>query len=74
MQPVTDAPSTAVIQDISLVRGGLFFRLQQALGLILPNQWNLGRRIAVLIAITWLPLLAITAILSVTALRSLLTD
>jgi len=74
MHAVIDPPSTAAPADISLVRGGLFYRLQQAVGLIRPNQWSLGRRSAVLIAIGWLPLLAITALLNPTALRSLLAD
>ena len=59
MQAFTDTPSTAILPDISLVRGGGFYRLQQALGLL---RWNLGRRAFALIAIGWLPLLAITAL------------
>ena len=74
MHATTNLPSTGALADISLVRGGLFYRLQQAVGLIRPNQWNLGRRIAVLIGIGWLPLLAITALLNAAALPSLLTD
>lgn len=60
MQAVTSPPSSAARQDISLVRGGLFFRFQQAVGLIRADQWNLGPRSAALIVICWLPLLAIT--------------
>jgi hypothetical protein len=47
--------------EASFVRGGPFYRAQQALGLIHPNKWNLGRRIAVVIVITWLPLFVLTA-------------
>jgi len=36
--------------EASFVRGGPFYRAQQALGLIHPNKWNLGRRIAVVIS------------------------
>lgn len=74
MHAVIDPRVMAVPADISLVRGGPFFRFQQAVGLIRPNQWNIGGRSAVLIAIAWLPLLAITALLNPAALRSLLAD
>ena len=47
-QAVPSAPA-----EVSLVRGGPFYRAQQAVGLIRPNQWNLGRRIAVVIAVGW---------------------
>jgi hypothetical protein len=55
-----DPPFTAAPAEISLAREGPFYRAQQAVGLIRPNQWNLGRRIAVLTAIGWLPLFLIT--------------
>jgi hypothetical protein len=74
MHAFMDPPLTAAPADISLVRGGPFFRFQRAVGLIRPNQWNLGRRSVVLIAICGLPLLAITALLNPAGLRSLLTD
>ena len=60
--------------EVSFVRGGPFYRAQQALGLIHPNKWNLGRRIAVVIVITWLPLLVLTALLNLQGLNSLLRD
>lgn len=60
--------------EVSFVRGGPFYRAQQALGLIRSNRWNLGRRIAVLIVITWLPLLVLTALLNFHGLNSLLRD
>jgi hypothetical protein len=47
--------------EVSFVRGGPFYRAQQALGLIHANKWNLGRRAAVVIVITWLPLIVLTA-------------
>jgi len=47
---------------------------QQAVGLIRPNKWNLGRRIAVLIVITWLPLLVLTTLLNFQGWDSLLKD
>ena len=70
----TDPRFIAAPAESSLVRGGPFYRFQQAVGLIHPNQWNLGRRIAVLIAISWLPLIAITALLNSGVVHSLLTD
>jgi hypothetical protein len=68
-QPFTSAPA-----ESSLVRGGPFYRAQRALGLIRPTQWNLGRRIPVLLAIGWLPLFLLTALLNPRGLHSLLTD
>jgi hypothetical protein len=60
--------------EVSLVRGGPFYRAQQALGLIRPNQWNLGRRIAVVIAVGWLPLFLITALFNFEGLESLIRE
>ena len=67
------SPSTVSVDD-SMVRGGPFYRVQRATGLIGANQWNLARRIVVLLAISWLPLLLITAITNPDALLSLLKD
>jgi hypothetical protein len=70
-----DSPSTHAHHDeVSFVRGGPFYRLQQALGLVRPGQWNAGRRIAVLIAIGWLPLLLITLFLHRRGLPSFLAS
>ena len=41
--------------------GGPFYRIQRAVGLIRPDHWNIGRRVAVLIAVGWLPLFLTTA-------------
>jgi hypothetical protein len=68
-----DAPST-VAPEISLVRGGPFYRAQQAVGLIRANRWDLSRRIAVLVGIGWLPLFLITAFTNPKGLYSLLAD
>lgn len=64
----------APVTSESLIRGGPFYRAQQAIGLIRANRWDLGRRIAVLIGIAWVPLFLITAFSNPTGLRSLLTD
>jgi hypothetical protein len=56
--------------EVSFIRGGPFFRLQLTLRLIGPNQWNFTRRILILIAIGWLPLLMITVALNPEGLSS----
>jgi hypothetical protein len=67
--PLKDAPS-----EFSLTRGGPFFRFQQGIGLIRVDGWNLGSRIALFIAITWLPLILLTLFLNPKALLSVLMD
>jgi hypothetical protein len=74
MDAKTNQPSTAPQQDISLVRGGPFYRAQRAFGLIRPGQWNLGRRITLFVAIGWLPLFLITILLNPGGLHSLIRD
>ena len=74
MNPNGGDPSTAVRDELSLVRGGPFYRLQRSVGLIHPDRWNLARRIAVLLVIGLLPVIVITAISNPSGLRSLLTD
>src|ERR1035437_4355343 len=71
---VGDIPRAAARAEFSLVRGGPFYRLLQAVGLIHPQQWNLGRRIAALLAIAWAPLVVITAVSNRAGLHSLLLD
>jgi hypothetical protein len=67
-------PFDSVSADVSVVRGGPFYRVQRAIGLIGANQWYLARRIVVLLAISWLPLFLITAITNPDFLLSLLKD
>jgi len=66
--------STQVPTDVSLVRGGPFHRLQQALGLLGPNRWNLTRRIIFFIAISWLPLFLLTVLFHPEGLLPLMRD
>jgi hypothetical protein len=73
MDVESDSPSTHAQDEVSFVRGGPFFRVQQALGLLRPGQWNVARRIAVLVAIGWLPLLLITVFTNPRNLPSFLT-
>jgi hypothetical protein len=74
MNANTNPPTISASVEDSLVRGGLFYRVQYAVGLSRQNQWNLGRRIAVLLAIGWLPLFLITAITNPDGLLSFLKD
>jgi len=70
----TDPASSSAPAEISFVRGGPFYRIQQSLRLIRPNRWNLGRRILILIAVGWLPLVVITAISNPEGLLSLIKE
>jgi hypothetical protein len=74
MDTSTRQASVSAGVEVSLVRGGLFYRLQQGLGLLRPNHWNLGRRIVIFVAVAWLPLVLITAVVNRAGLFSLLTD
>jgi len=60
--------------EVSLVRGGPFYRAQEALRLVHPNHWHLGRRVILAIAVGWLPLVLITLLFNPRALVGLLTD
>jgi hypothetical protein len=74
MDANADPAVPAAPAEISLVRGGPFYRAQQAVGLIRPNQWNLDRRITFLIAVGWLPLFIITALFNFDGLDSLIRE
>ncbi|MGB8478488.1 MAG: hypothetical protein WCE63_06560 [Acidobacteriaceae bacterium] len=69
-----DIARAATRAEFSLVRGGPFYRLEQAVGLIRPKQWNLGRRITTLLVIAWVPLIVITAVSNPSGMHSLLFD
>jgi len=60
--------------EVSLVRGGPFYRAQEALRLVHPNHWHLGRRVILAIAVGWLPLVLITLLFNPRAVFGLLTD
>jgi hypothetical protein len=70
----TIAADGGAAQGFSLVRGGPFYRLQQAAGLVGPNRWDLGRRTAFALAIGWLPLVVLTALFHPHLLTNLLRD
>ncbi len=60
--------------EVSLVRGGPFYRVQEAARLIGSDRWNLGRRVTFAIAIGWLPLALITLLFNPRAVVGLFTD
>jgi len=70
----TDDAQLAVDRDLSLIRGGPFYRAQEATRLIRPNQWNHVRRVTFAIALGWLPLVLITALFNPGGLVSLVKD
>ncbi len=59
---------------LELVRGGPFYRAQQATHLLTADRWNLGRRIIFAISIGWIPLLLITLLLNRSELLTLLRN
>src|SRR5271170_1252402 len=61
-------------REASLVRGGPFYRAQEAVRLVSPERWNLGRRIAFAVCLGWVPLFLITLLSRPHAIGSLLTD
>src|SRR5271154_5433792 len=61
-------------QEPSLIRGGPFYRAQQAARLIRPNEWNHVRRLTFAICLGWVPLILITALFNPRSLVSLLGD
>jgi hypothetical protein len=67
-------PTTESGGEVSLVRGGPFYRAQEAARLIESDRWNHGRRVIFAIAIGWLPLVLITLLFNPRAVLGLLTD
>ncbi len=75
MDTKTDAPQLNTAgRDLSLIRGGPFYRTQEATRLIHPNEWNSVRRVTFAIALGWVPLILITALFNPDSLASLLRD
>jgi hypothetical protein len=60
--------------EVSLVRGGPFYRGQELVNLVTGERWNLGRRIALAVGLGWLPLILITLLSRPNTLAGLLTD
>jgi hypothetical protein len=74
MKTKTDPSIAAALGEVSLSRGGPFYRAQLAARLIRSDQWNLVRRISFMIAVGWLPLLLTTALLNPGSMGSLIKD
>lgn len=74
MASKTNALPEPAGSEVSFIRGGPFYRAQRALRLIRPNQWNFTRRILILIAIGWLPLVIFTVVLNPEGLSSLIRE
>lgn len=58
----------------SLFRGGPFYRAQLAIRLINESEWNHARRVIIVVAITWVPLVLLTAFFNPAGLASVLTS
>ena len=70
-----DSVDTSYATDaLSLFGGGLFYRWQVLCRLTTPTQWHLSRRLTWTLAISWLPLVIITAASHPEQLRGLLQD
>jgi hypothetical protein len=60
--------------EVSLVRGGPFYRIQEAIRLVTPQRWNLGRRILLAVAVGWVPLVILTLLFKLDTIGDLLKD
>lgn len=60
--------------DISLFRSGPFYRAQAFMHWIEPGRWNLGRRVVLILVVSWLPLVIITALFAPDQLAGLLKN
>src|SRR5277367_2744773 len=73
-QPKPQATAGAAHEEVSLVRGGPFYRVQELTRLLTAEQWNPGRRIVFALAVGWIPLLLITLLFNPQSVGGLLTD
>jgi hypothetical protein len=74
MNTTIDHPPIAAERDLSLIRGGPFYRAQRAARLIRTDEWDHVRRLAIAVTMGWLPLILITAFSHPEGLMSLLRD
>src|SRR5277367_2689758 len=72
--PRSAAGASSTDGEMSLVRGGLFYRVQERARLITRERWNLGRRITLAAAVGWVPLFLITLVSNPRSIVGLLTD
>ena len=73
LRPRMDVKTTPE-SDLSLVRGGPFYRAQLATGLIKEGEWNHTKRVVFAIAVGWIPLVLLTVFFNPSGLVSLLTS
>lgn len=71
-------PAVAATQqdtdDLSLIRGGPFYRLQRASRLMAEDHWHFGRRVILAVSVAWAPLVLATLLFNPHALFVLLKD
>jgi hypothetical protein len=72
--PLKASGDSGFALEISLVRGGPFYRTQEVIRLLTPERWNLGKRIGVAIGVGWVPLVVRTLLLKPQSIGDLLTD
>lgn len=73
VQPAAAATQPSA-DDLSLIRGGLFYRAQRAARLMEEERWLFGRRIILAVSITWAPLLLLTWLFNPHGFSTLLRD
>ena len=76
-RPLVVVPSRVLVEDgeeISLFRGGPFYRLQMLAHLVAAGRWNLPLRLSCILAVCWLPLVILTAFYYRDQLAGLLKD
>ena len=61
-------------REASLVRGGPFYRAQEAMHLLSAQRWNLGKRILIAVCVGWVPMVLLTLFLKPDTIMGLLKD
>jgi hypothetical protein len=61
-------------EEVSLVRGGPFYRIQKGIRLLTAQGWNLGPRILLAVGIGWVPLVILTLLFKSGTIVDLLRD
>lgn len=74
MQRETAATAEVGLPDVSLIRGGPFYRILKAAKLIRGDQWDSQRLIIFAIVIGWVPVLLLTLLFNPETLKSFLSN